>query len=64
MFDNGKLVLSNGRAQVFRKESYNHCTTGSVEWIVVYTQDNGCQVVAQNCKTRKDAMVWAGIYST
>lgn len=58
----GKLVLTDGKAKVFRNETYNHCTTGSVEWIVVYTQDTGREVIAQTCKTRKDAIVWAGIY--
>lgn len=59
----GKLVMTDGKARVYRQESYNHRTTANVEWIVVYTQPTGKDVVARTCATRKDAVQWASIYS-
>lgn len=58
----GTLVLTDGKARIFRKESFNHRTTAAVEWLVVYTQATGREVIAQTCKTRKDAITWAAIY--
>lgn len=57
------LYLTVGRAQVFRCESYNGNTTARVEWEVVYTRDDGKQVVVRCCSTRKDALKFAEIYS-
>lgn len=59
----GKLVLTNGKAKIFRSESFNHRTTALIEWIVVYTQATGKEMIAQYCKTRKEAVTWAAIYS-
>lgn len=58
----GTLVLTDGRASVYRRETYNHRTTAAVEWRVVYTQSTGREVIARECKTRKDALQWAAIY--
>ncbi len=58
----GNLVATNGKARVYRKETFNHRTTAAVEWLVIYTQATGREVIAQACKTRKDALQWANIY--
>jgi hypothetical protein len=44
--------------KIIRKESYNHRTTPLIEWIVYF---NDC--IIATCKTRKEAKVWADIYS-
>lgn len=58
------LVLTDGKARVYRKETFNHRTTALVEWLVVYTQPTGREVIVRECKTRKDAVKWAQIYCT
>lgn len=60
--NHGTLVLTDGRARVYRIETYNHRTTAEVEWVVIYTQPTGREVIARTCKTRKEALQEAAIY--
>jgi hypothetical protein len=54
-----QLVQTLGRASLYRKESFNGRITPLVEWVVKV----GEQTVRE-CRTRKDALVWLGIYRT
>jgi len=53
-----QLNLTQGRAALYRKESYNHRTTPRIEWIVKV----GDQIVRE-CSTRREALTWLNIYS-
>ena len=51
------IVQTNGKATLYRKESYNGRTTAQVEWIVkVGEQTIRC------CDTKREAIVWLNIY--
>ena len=52
-----ELKQTNGRASLYRKESYNGRTTAMVEWIVKV----GDQVI-RYCTTKKEAMIWLDLY--
>jgi len=55
--NNGLMVLNNGKASLYRKESFNGRTTPIIEWIIKY--DN--QII-RYCKTKKEAIIWFNIY--
>lgn len=52
-----QLVKINGKATMYRKESYNHRTTALVAWIVKVGD-----TIVRECTTRKEALVWLSIY--
>ena len=52
-----ELKQTNGRASLYRKESYNGRTTAMVEWIVKV----GDQVI-RYCTTKKEAIIWLDLY--
>ncbi len=54
-----RLVKTLGRASMYRKESYRGRSTATVDWIVKI----GDQVI-RVCNTRREALVWLGIYSS
>lgn len=51
------FVTTQGKAQLYRKESYNHRTTAKVEWVVKV----GEQIVRE-CNTKREALQWLTIY--
>jgi hypothetical protein len=53
-----QLVKTEGKATLYRKESYNGRTTALIEWVVKV----GEQTI-RICTTRKDAMTWLNLYS-
>ena len=53
-----ELKQTQGKASLYRKESYNGRTTAMVEWIVKV----GDQVI-RYCTTKKEALVWLNLYS-
>jgi hypothetical protein len=55
------LIAENDRVTLARKESYNHNTTASVTWVVQY-KDTG--LIVRETKTRKEALIWFGMYNT
>ena len=54
---NMELKQTNGKASLYRKESYNGRTTAMVEWIVKV----GDQVI-RYCTTKKEAIIWLDLY--
>ncbi|CAB4151625.1 hypothetical protein UFOVP586_27 [uncultured Caudovirales phage] len=44
--------------KIVRKESYNHRTTPLIEWIVYFND-----FIVATCSTKKEAKIWAEIYS-
>lgn len=57
--NHGSLVTVNGKAALYRKESFNGRTTAQVEWIVKV----GDQVV-RYCTTKREAVTWLEIYKS
>lgn len=55
--NNGILHLNNGKASLYRKESFNGRVTPIIEWIIKV--DN--QVI-RYCKTKKEAIIWFNMY--
>jgi len=53
----GTLVKINGKAALYRNESYNHRTTAQVEWIVRVGEQ-----IMRRCDTKRDAVIWLDIY--
>jgi hypothetical protein len=51
-------VKTEGKASLYRKESFCGRSTPIVEWIVK-VQDQ----IIRECSTKKDAIVWLSIYS-
>jgi hypothetical protein len=51
-------VKTEGKATLYRKETYNGRTTPLIEWIVK-VQDS----IVRECSTKKDALIWLSIYS-
>jgi hypothetical protein len=45
--------------KIVRKESYNHRTTAQVEWVVYFND-----FIIATCSTKKEAKLWAELYST
>jgi hypothetical protein len=52
-----KLKQTQGKASLYRKESYNGRTTAMVEWVVKV----GDQVI-RYCNTKREALVWLDLY--
>ena len=53
----GTLVITAGKAALYRKESFNGRTTAQIEWIVKL----GDQVI-RCCTTKREAMIWLDMY--
>jgi hypothetical protein len=53
----GTLVNTNGKAALYRKESFNGRTTAQIEWIVRV----GDQVI-RYCTTKREATIWLNMY--
>ena len=53
----GTLVKMNGKAALYRKESFNGRTTAQIEWIVRV----GDQIM-RCCTTKREATIWLDIY--
>lgn len=53
----GTLVKIEGKAALYRKESFNGRTTAQIEWIVKV----GEQVI-RYCNTKKEAITWLALY--
>ena len=52
-----ELKQTQGKASLYRKESYNGHTTAMVEWVVKV----GDQVI-RYCNTKREALVWLDLY--
>ena len=51
------LIQTQGKASLYRKESFNGRSTALIEWIVMVGDS-----VMRHCRTKKDAIVWLNIY--
>jgi hypothetical protein len=57
-----QLIEQQGKASLYRAESYNGNTNASVIWVVRYIDHNGKDVIARECTTRKEALSWLDLY--
>jgi hypothetical protein len=53
----GTLVITNGKAALYRKESFNGRTTAQIEWIVRVGEQ-----IMRCCNTKREATIWLNIY--
>lgn len=54
----GELYATNGKATLYRKETYNHGTSAKIAWLVLVGD-----LLMRECATRKDALTWLDIYA-
>lgn len=55
--NNALIILNNGKASLYRKESFNGRTTPIIEWIIKVNNQ-----IIRECKTKKEAIIWFNMY--
>jgi len=53
----GPIIKTLGKANLYRRESFNGRTTAQVEWIVKVDDQ-----IIRICPTRREALTWLEIY--
>lgn len=58
-----QLIMTLGKASLYRKETYCGRSTPIIRWVVQFVRPDGNIRDVADCSTRKDAMHWLDLYS-